>query len=103
MESTCPGAQTPIFGEQGGLEGCPEGSARVGHQLKRGLENCIGAGFPFLFGRCYVPAAAAAVNAAVADLAVAGEAADVRGAGGAICAVVATYAPGGTLRRRRSS
>ena len=40
---------------------------------------------------------AAALNAAVADPAIAGAAADVGGAGGAIGAVVAPYAPGGTL------
>ena len=41
--------------------------------------------------------AAAAVNAAVADPAGAGAAADVGGAGGAIGAVVAACAPGGAL------
>ena len=41
--------------------------------------------------------AAAARNAVVADSAVAGAAAEVRGAGGAIGAVVAAYAPGGAL------
>ena len=40
---------------------------------------------------------AAARNAVVADSAVAGAAAEVRGAGGAIGAVVAAYAPGGAL------
>ena len=40
---------------------------------------------------------AAAMNAAVADPVAAGAAANVRGAGGAIGAVVATYAPGGAL------
>ena len=37
------------------------------------------------------------MNAAVADSAVAGAAAEVRGAAGAIGAVVAAYAPGGAL------
>ena len=32
VEGTYPGVQTQIFGEQGGLEGGVEGSARVGHQ-----------------------------------------------------------------------
>ena len=33
VEGTYPGVQTQIFGEQGGLEGGFEGSARVGHQI----------------------------------------------------------------------
>ena len=44
---------------------------------------------------------AAAVNAAVTDPAATGAAADVRGAGGVIGAVVAAYAPGGALGTAR--
>ena len=55
-----------------------------------------GAGLAFLFDGGYVPMAAAR-NAVVADSADAGAAAEVRGAGGAIGAVVAAYAPGGVL------
>ena len=57
-----------------------------------------GAGLPFLFGGGYVPVTAA-MNAAVADPAVACAAAEVSGACGAINlgAVVAAYAPGGAL------
>ena len=65
-------------------------------QPDRPLASRMALALPFLFGGGYVPVAAAR-NAVVADSADAGAAAEVRGAGGAIGAVVAVYAPGGVL------